>query len=301
MNFSSSNLRTLCFGFTAAAIFLGGCAASRDNASTEVQWQGPIARLEPAKPGETAVWVDFQDITGGTTDLRPEIEASVAAKGYVMASSYDKADFVLWTTLRFFEEMDEKNSEQRRAIMGSAIVGGAIAGGVVGYNANSHSQWGATVGGGLAGAAVGAGIGYGINWAISDKGYQMILDVQLGRKVDGGVETTNTSNAGAGSVDVSATGGATKNGAVSGGAAVSEQKTGQEQKVTQSKVHFQTENRLIVTSQGRRLPKEEASASIIAKLKNAIAGTLPRAPTGSPSNPAPAAVAAPAPAAAPAK
>jgi len=54
-----------------------------------IQWQGQVARLEPGKTGENKVWVDFNDISGGSTDLRPNIEKAIVAKGYVLAKSFD--------------------------------------------------------------------------------------------------------------------------------------------------------------------------------------------------------------------
>ena len=52
----------------------------------------------------------------------------------------------------------------------------------------------------------------------------------------------------------------------------------QNQNVTMKKLHLEAENRLIASTKGRRLPREEATASIISKLQNVLPQLLPRAP-----------------------
>jgi Enterobacterial TraT complement resistance protein len=264
-----------CLGLT---LPLTSCAANRESAKTIIQWQGQVARLQPGSVGENRVWVDFNDISGGTTDLRPQIERAINAKGYVAAKSFDQADFVIWATVRFFDEVNEDNKSIRDAALTGAVVGGA-AGAVVGYNSNATggSQLGRTAVGGLGGAVVGAGIGAGIAMLTKESEYQLILDVQLARKISGGVETTvNASNQTSGK-DASVGVSNNQLGASAQGAE-SDNKAGQSQQVTVKKLHLETENRLVASTKGTRLPKEEGIASIVAKLENAIPQLLPRAP-----------------------
>ncbi len=266
---------SLCLG---AALILGGCAADRTSAKTTIQWQGQVARLEPGKVGENKVWVDFNDISGGTTDLRADIERAVTAKGYVMAKGFDEADFVLWATLRFFDEVNEDTTSVRDAALTGAIAGGA-AGAVIGYNSNSSrgSQGGRTAVGGVGGAVAGAAIGAGVGLLMKEHEYQLILDVQLARKIAGGVDTTVNASAANGTVEENNAAAGTQVGVTTQSAATAN-KNGQSQQVTVKKLHLETENRLIASTKGTRLPKEEGMASIVTKVENALPSLLPRAP-----------------------
>ena len=127
-----------------------------------------------------SVWVDFQNITGSTDDLLPQIEQAVLNKGYDLATSHNEADFVLWATLRFLMKLTKTTFRFAKGIMNGAIVGGA-AGGVIGYNSGSHrgsQSWthgNRCSGGAIAGALIGGAIA-----ALNKKNeYQMIMDIQL--------------------------------------------------------------------------------------------------------------------------
>jgi len=255
-----------------------GCAATRQNADTSIQWQGPVTRLTPGNRGENRVWVDFNDISGGTTDLRPEIEQAIKAKGYLIASSFDESDFVMWTTLRFFDEVNENNNSIRNAALTGAVAGGAV-GAVAGYNSKtSHgTQMGNTVAAGVGGALVGGAIGAGVGWMTSESEFSMILDVQLARKVVGGVDTTVSNNAGSTTSELSS-GTNSHHAGTTAHAANASTTNQQNQNVTMKKLHLEAENRLVASTKGRRLPREEATASIISKLQNVLPQLLPRAP-----------------------
>ncbi len=269
----------LVFGMCLSLAVMTGCGATRETAKVDVVWQSPIARLEPAEVGQDKVWIDFQNVTGGTDDLLPHIEAAIIARGYHLAKSHKEADFVLWTTLRFFDKVDENNSSARNAIMAGAVIGGA-AGGVTGYASAAHrgiNTGASTAGGVVGGAIIGAGAGYAINYFTSEEKFEMILDVQLGRKISGGVMTTEKSGTGNDAKD-HVIGAAETNAGTLVQNSTNSATSGQKQEMKREKAHFETENRICIASYGNRLKKEDAFGSILDRLKNALPQTLPRPP-----------------------
>lgn len=245
---------------------LAGCAAATPQTThTELRYMIAGVRVDPPAPGHRLVYVEFQDQTaqGGEFEdfVYSNIIRGVEARGYVHTKDHSKADYVLWATLRIFTEAG--TAEGDRALAGL----GAIAGGVgtgVGIKAAGAPTAAAVIGGAVGGVAVGAVIGV----MSKTSAYQMVIDLQLGKKAVGGVRTDSASGSQSGLRQVSMARGE------SGGSDMGQSKA---QHMTEMKVHFELEQRLIATADGTRLTLDVARAALVPKLIDGLKSSLPRA------------------------
>jgi len=250
----------------ATPLMLSGCAAANaETAHTELRYMVAGVRVDPPSPGHNAVYVEFQDQTGQGGDFEDtiyrEIIRGVQGRGYVHAKSHDQADFVLWATLRIFTEAGTAEGEKALAGLG-AIAGGVTAAAAVGAAGGSRTtQWVAGGAGIAAGAAVVAAL-------TREQAYQMVVDLQLARKVEGGVKTESQSGGQSGLQQATVTVGE------SGGSAMGQSRA---QKVSQTKVHFEMEQRVLAVASGRRLTQDAARTALIPKLASGLKSALPRA------------------------
>jgi hypothetical protein len=259
----SSHLRPV----TAAALLslLAGCAAaSADTTHTELRYMIAGIRVDPPDPGHNTVYIEFQDQTGQGGDFEDtiyhEIIAGAQARGYVYTKDHGKADYVLWATLRIFTEAGTKEGDKALAGLG-AIAGGAAAAGAIGAAGGSGTaQWG--------GALAAAGVaGVAVSMMTREASYQMVIDLQLAKKVEGGVHTESASGAQSGLRQATVAAGE------SGGSAMGQSKS---QHMVQNKVHFEMEQRVLAIASGRRLTQDVARSALVPKIVSGLKSALPR-------------------------
>jgi hypothetical protein len=243
-----------------------GCAAaSAETAHTELRYMLAGVRVDPPATGHNSVYIEFQDQTGQGGDFEDtvysEIVKGVQARGYVHAKDHSQADYVMWATLRIFTEAGTKEGDAALASLG------AIAGGVAGAGATR-----AAGGGGVAqwaGAVAGAGAaGMAVAMLTKENSYQMVIDLQLARKVEGGVQTDTASGGESGVAQVTL---------ARGEAGASRMGQSKSQHMVETKVHFEMEQRVLALASGRRLTQETAREALVPKLISGLKSALPRA------------------------
>jgi hypothetical protein len=249
----------------ATPLLAAGCAAANaETAHTELRYMVAGVRVDPPPAGHNSVYVEFQDQTGQGGDFEEtiyrEIIAGVQARGYVHAKSHDQADMVLWATLRIFTEAGTAEGDKALAGLG-AIAGGVGAATAVGVVAGrGPTQWVAGGAGVVAGAAI-------VGALTRETAYQMVIDLQLARKVEGGVKTSSASGGQSGLQQATVTTGE------AGGSAMGQSKS---QQMTENKVHFEMEQRVLAVASGRRLTQDVARTALVPKLVSGLKSALPR-------------------------
>lgn len=265
--FRSDRLRfhSLCFALATLSSTLIGCAAATpETAHTELRYMIAGIRVDPPAPGHNTVFVEFQDQTAQGGDFEDlvyrEVISGVESRGYINTKDHSKADYVLWATLRIFTEAGTEAGDRALAGLG-AIAGGVTGAAAVGAAGGSGTaQWaGALAGGGAAGVAVAM--------MTKKNAFQMVIDLQLARKVTGGVQTDSASGAQSGLRQATVTAGE------SGGSTMGQSKA---QRVVETKVHFEMEQRVLAVADGTRLTQEIARAALIPKLISGLKSSLPR-------------------------
>jgi hypothetical protein len=245
---------------------LAGCAASTaETAHTELRYMLAGVRVDPPATGHNSVYVEFQDQTGQGGDFEDtiysEIVKGVQARGYVHAKDHSQADYVMWATLRIFTEAGTKEGDAALANLG------AIAGGVAGAGA-THAAGGGPLAT-WAGAVAGAGAaGVAVAMLTKENSYQMVIDLQLAKKVEGGVQTDTSSGGESGLAQVTL---------ARGEAGASRMGQTKSQHMVETKVHFEMEQRVLALASGRRLTMETARAALVPKLISGLKSALPRA------------------------
>lgn len=249
---------------TALAIASSGCAANV--ASTELHPMIAGVRIDPPRPGENNVYLDFRDLTGD--DLEDEVFDAISDaledRGWELANDFYSANYVLWADLRLFSEAGTEAGNQALAALGGVAAGAAI--GHATYKATGNWWAGAgagAVGGGMTSIAIGM-----INKTTS---YQMVVDLMLGRKIEGGIVTGQDSGMENEAASISMS--ATSAGGEAGKSAIGSSKT---QELEEVRVHFDLEQRLLATAKGRRMTKDMAKEALIPKLVSGIKSQMPR-------------------------
>lgn len=248
------------------AVLGAGCAATATSASDDTQLSTmlPAKRVDPPRPGENSVWIEFQDQTGQGIDLYDDLVLAVQSKGYEPVGDFETADYVLWATLRIFDKQDE-NFHSRLAALGG------IAGGMAGAGAVYQATGNWWVAGG-AGLGAGTAAGVVIAKATREVAWGMVVDVQLGKKVDGGVEVERSTGRDADGTSATAMG--TQIGAESGRSTDSESSSAS---MTETRTRFELEQRILASTKGRRMSREVAYDAITPRLRNALGSLLARA------------------------
>lgn len=242
------------------------CAATVDKDKTYLTAMQANVRVDPPSPGTNNVYFDVRDLTGeGLSDqLFDQVEGALMDRGWQIANVYQEADYVLLADLRLFSEAGTEEGDRRLNDLGAVAAGAAVGVGV----AKATDNWWI---GGAAGAAAGVGTNILLEKMNRVNKYQMVLDVVLGRKVEGGVErsiesdTNSADSSSAGTSTVVGNEGASSNNAMK-----------MEQDLLENRVHFDLSQRLLAMTQGRRMSKEMAKDELVPRLILGLKEQLPR-------------------------
>jgi len=256
---------TLCV----AGALLASCAATSESAKTDLHYMVAGVRVDPPRPGQNTIYVEFQDQTAQGGDFEEAVYDglidAIEDRGYVYTDDFYAADYVLWASLRLFSEAGTAEEADRTLVALGGIAGGIVTAGVIQAAGGSPS---ATWIGGLAGGGVAGGV---TAWALQENSWMMVTDLQLGKKVEGGV-ITNHSNQ-----DEKTLGQTTRGGdgtSFEGGASLNESQKRQE--YIETRVHAEMEQRVMAIAKGRRLEKDVAREALVPKLIDGIKSAMPK-------------------------
>ncbi len=249
-----------------AAPTLVGCKATAESArdNTQLSTMLPATRIDPPRPGQNSIWVEWQDQTGQGIDLYPDVVQAVEAMGYRAVNDFEAADYALWATLRIFDRVDSSFDERIAGLGG--IAGGIAAGTAIGQATGS---WGYGTAGGVAAGGLAAA---GIAALTRQNEWAMVVDVQLGRRVEGGVETGQTASRDADAV--ANTGMGTGMSRESGRSVDGQTRT---QAFTETRTRFELEQRIMARTSGTRMDRSVAQDAMLPRLRQALSSQLPRA------------------------
>lgn len=228
-------------------------------------------RVTPSSADHNRVYVDFSDQTGEGAEFEDSVyEAicnNVEARGYELAR-HDEADYVLWATLRCFEQTGTEGGNKTLAGLGG--IAGGVAAAVVASEVTDNPAYVWTFG---------AGGGWFFGWLIErltrTEHWAMAIDLQLARRLDEEAKKTIRVE------DQSRIRSATISGFSSGVVdSVEGGSSGQDvtatTEVTLPTVFLELEQRVIVEATARRKTKEEVAEALLVRLANGLAAHLPR-------------------------
>ena len=255
----------LCLVGLASLATFGCAAATAETAHTELRYMIAGVRVNPPDPGHNSVYVEFQDQTAQGGDFEDRVYHAVIQgvqeRGYVVTKDHSQANLVMWATVRIFTEAGTEAGDKALAGLGAIAGGAAAAGAVVAVGGRGATPV-------LAGVGA-AGLAYAAVTVLNKKNaYQMVIDLQLAKKVDGGVQTDNASSGQSG----------LQQGTVAAGeAGGSSHQQSKSQHYVENKVHFEMEQRILAIADGTRLTMDVARAALVPKLISGLKSSLPRA------------------------
>jgi hypothetical protein len=245
---------------------LAGCAATTDKESTSLAVALPHVRLDPPRPGENVVYFDFRDLTGSglEEDGFDALERAILDRGWQVTRDYHEAYYVLWADVRLFDIAGTKAGDDGLSQLGAIGAGAAAGYGIARVTDNT-----------LAGV-VGGGVSYlaareVFQSANSTAQYQMVIDLVLGRKVEGGVESHRSIERSFTTASYTAVGHGQ-----GGELALGTSRSTMAQELEERRVHHELEQRLIATTQGRRMTKDMARIELLERLVEGLKSQLPR-------------------------
>ncbi len=233
----------------------------RARIQSNLKWLNPQPRIRPVSSDQMYVFCRVKNSSGTDVDLRRAILDEVEAQGYRLTRNVDEAQFTLTADLRY---LGETATKQHDAVVGSAIIGG-IAGAVIGNNSGGRTGEGAAIG-----AVAGALLGDVTEKRNKDREFTLVVDVIIGERIRGGVNTTREGNQ-SGSVQSSnaqRTGAGYETGRSDAGSS--------ERQIYETTEEFlYHENRVTASAKRLNLTLEEATPSLTRRLSRAISSALP--------------------------
>ena len=259
-----------------SGILLSGCAtmdrayeatsgwANPDSTTlkSNVKWMSPPSQLglRPVSADDMVVYLRYKNSSGSDLpNLYSDIRSSLQAAGYRITSDPDQAHFYLVADVYHFGQ--GKAPKGVGGIATGAAAGGAT-GAVIGHNVGSgHAGTGAA-----AGAVVGAGVANVMANRNPVREINLIVDLKIGERVQGGVKTVRKAETGSGVVhsDRAAT-----------QASRSQASSSSTQRIEVQDDFLMHTNRLVAQARRMNLNPEEAFPVLSRKLTAAISSALP--------------------------
>lgn len=198
------------------------------------------------------------------TGLSAQIAAQLQQAGYRVTNNPDEAYFSLAADVRFFGETREKDG-YKGALTGGIL--GGVSGAVIGHNVGDNNNE-------AIGAAAGALVGGLIGDSLANRNkiitYTIAIDIRIGERVEGGVRTVKTSDAGGG---VGSQAGVARGRSIERGRSSSGVK--QEQRVEYTSDFLYQDNRIAASAYKMNLTEAEAVQALTPKISTAIGSALP--------------------------
>ena len=235
-----------------------------------IKWMGPHAQLRPVGADRMAVYLRLKNTSGSDLDtaaLYAQVRTGMESAGYRVTTDVDEAQFTVTADVRFYGENSTRD-------LGAGMVASTVLGGVAGAVAG-HAIRPTKTSTGL-GAAGGALIGAGLANVMANRNkmveIDLVVDLSVGERVSGGIETTRTSEASTRVADSDNTTVAAS-GASVGGSGQGGSSDTQEIVVHEDFLYHQ--NRLAAYAVKMALTADEALPFLSQKVAAALSGVLP--------------------------
>lgn len=227
-----------------------------------VKWLTPPSQmgLRQASSSDMTVYLRVKNSSGSAVSgLYDRLADQLRQAGYRVTRNIDEAQYTLLADTRFY-------GENRRKDGGGAILTGAglggITGAVIGHNVGSGNR--------NVGAAAGAAMGAVAGNILANRNkmveIDLVVDVRVGERVEGGVKTETTTDAGAGVSHRERAGSETGSGS-SG--------TSQVQKLTRSDDFLYHNNRIVAHAKRMNLSPDQALPYLENRVAAAVGSVLP--------------------------
>jgi hypothetical protein len=227
------------------------------------KWLTPSPDIRPVSGKNKLVYLSIRNTSGSNIEIRNEVRAKVQELGYRVTDDLDQAYFILMADLRYFGEKSDRGYGNT---VGGAVIGG-VAGGVVGNTAfGNKNRTRNTVIGAAAGAVIGGVAGHFIDNAETVRILDLVVDVRIGEKIAGGIDTKTSRNANR------SLNSAVRDGTEAGRASSS---TKESSSFTRREDFFYQKARLVCSARKIGLTDDEAEAPLSKRLSRQIGQLLP--------------------------
>jgi outer membrane lipoprotein SlyB len=232
---------------------------------TDIKQLKPRAKIRPVSPDKMVVFVRYKNTSGSDLDIDTAIKEDVRKAGYIVTDSLDAANYILTADLRYVG-LKSKDG-YGHTIFGALI--GAVAGAIIGHQFGGGTTE-KVVGGGI-GAVVGGVAGKAIDNRNKVVTVDLVVDVSIGEKIEGGIETKRASSSNEtlsqSSRSTAETG--------SNEAASSSTKYSESTDFVQKENFFYHENRFIASAAKLGLTYDEVRIALSGMVARSIASNLP--------------------------
>jgi hypothetical protein len=255
----------------AIAIFSQSCAGILNPELKQVklksEWLTPSPHIRPVSGSQKLVYLSIRNTSGSSIDIRNQIRSKVEGLGYRVTDDLTTAKFILMADIRYFGEKSEKGYSNT---VGGAVLGG-LAGGLGSAALSKKNRGRNAVIGGVGGAVVGGLIGNVVDGYNKVTTFDIVVDLRIGEKIEGGVTTNVNSNSkrGLASNTKSAT---TENSFESGKSTASSSESTSFKRREDFVYH---EARLVCSATKINLTEIEAEQPLQSRLTNSIGQLLP--------------------------
>ena len=232
---------------------------------TNVKQLNPRAKVRPVSKKDMVVFVRYRNSSGSVLDVRESVMNEIRSQGYRIVDDVDKANFTLVADLRY---VGHKTHESYGHTIFGALIG-AVAGAVIGHQIGDGGTTEQVVGG-AAGAILGGIAGKAIDNRNRIVTVDMVVDISLGERIEGGVSTSRKTAADSAinhNSQLKSTG--------STGGGRSSSSYSEKTEFTQRENFIYHENRFIATATKLKLTYGEAQSALSGQISRAIANSLP--------------------------
>lgn len=233
---------------------------------TSLKQLNPRPKIRPASKKDMLVYVRYRNSSGSVLDVKDAVFNEIKNSGYRIVDDMDQAQYVMIADLRFVGK--KSHDTYGHSIFGALI--GAVAGAVIGHQVGGGGTTEKVIGGGL-GAVLGGLAGKAIDNRNRIVTVDMVVDISIGERIQGGVTTNRKSDANS-SVNsnsrIKSSGGSFEGGQ-------SSSRYSESTEFKQQEDFFYHENRFIATATKLKLTYGEAYDALSSQISRAIAGSLP--------------------------
>lgn len=237
----------------------------RTRLDVKFKWINPQPRIRPVNEDQMYAYVRVRNSSGSDIDefaFEDAVLDALDRRRYRITRNIDEAQFILNADLRYLGDAADKKFD---AVVGGAIVGGG-AGAVIGNNVGNDNA----TGGAAIGAAVGALLGNVIANRNKQRIYTLVVDVNMGERIKGGVNTNRSTND---QQDVRMSAGANTGGSYEGGSQRGGSAENQQVSLTEDFLYHQ--NRAVASAERLNLTLAEAEPALTRRISRAVASALP--------------------------
>jgi hypothetical protein len=231
------------------------------------EWLNPSPSIRPVEKSKKKVYISVRNTSGSDIDCRAAVRSKLSELGFV-ESDLNEAHFILMADIRYFGTKSERGYGNT---VGGAVLGG-IGGAVLGNSVSKKNSTRNTVIGGVGGAAAGALIGNLIDNGEKVKTLDVVVDIRIGEKIEGGVTTKESASSTRG-LDQNAKVATSSNSGYNRGTSLSGSKSSTS--FTRKENFHYHEARLVCSATKINLTEEEARQPLETRLSRTIGQLLP--------------------------